>query len=105
MLDTLKPDQQIQCTVVKVPRREAQRKTIARLMRQDAAIKRGLRHAHEHRLRHKEMRVWGGRDWWVRPKAARIARVEEGATWTCRFFPQLADDMKSVADFIEVKPA
>lgn len=105
MLENFKPDQKIQCKVVKVPRREDQKQTIARLMRQDLAIRRGLRHAQEHRARTLEVRSWGGRPWPVRQKAARIARVNEGAIWTCHFYPQLINDLKSVEEFIEVKPA
>ena len=103
MLENVSPGQTIECTVKTTPRRIADRKTIARLMRQDPRIKRGLRAAQEHRRRHTPTKQRGGRQWAQRLKAARIARVYPGATWKFSYTPLLKDDLEAVAKFIEVK--
>lgn len=102
MFDNLKPAQPITVTVKSVPNREDARQTIARLMRQDPEVKAGLKRTQEYRRRHTVVRSRGKRPWPMRMKRTLVARVEEGASWTMHFFPQLRDDLASVSDHIEI---
>lgn len=38
-------------------------------------------------------------------KRTLVARVEEGATWTMPYFPQFRNDLASVSEFLDIKPA
>lgn len=105
MLDSLKPAQNIQVTITKIPRRQDSRQTIARLMRLDMDLKNGLRRAQRHRRKVTIVRTRGGRPWAMRMKRTLVAKVEQGATWTMPYFPQLRSDLASVAEFLEIKPA
>lgn len=102
-MSTMQPGQTLRCAVTKTPRREAERKTIARLMRQDPEIKGALKRAQERRMRNLVVRSRGKRPWEVRRPAARYAIVEPGATWTMRWIPQLQGDLASVSNFIEIE--
>ncbi len=103
MFDNLKPAQPITVTVKSVPRREDARQTIARLMRLDPDVKSGLKRTQEHRRRETVVRSRGKRPWPVRMKRTLVARVEEGATWSMPFFPQVQNDLASVSEFLEIK--
>lgn len=105
MLETLKPGQDIQCTVVKAPRTDDRVQTIARLMRRDVKVKRGLRKAQ--RIRRQNMLVYnrGNRDWTSRKRVGKIVRVAAGETWTMPFTPDVAADLRSVEAYLSVKPA
>lgn len=102
MFDNLKPAQAITVTVKSVPAREDARQTIARLMRQDPEVKGSLKRTQEHRRRNTVVRSRGKRPWAVRMKRTLVARVEKGASWKMHFFPQLRDDLASVADHLEI---
>lgn len=104
-LETLKPGQTIQVTVTKTPRTEDAVGTIERLMRQDPAIKRGLRKSHRRRMQNLNVYIRGNRDWTSREKCGKLVRADKGATWTMTFVPHLAADMRSVQQFLDVKPA
>ena len=103
MVDKLKAGQQIEVTIKEAPRREADRKTIARLMRFDPDIKRALTKAQNHRMKTLVVRSRGRRPWAVRVKSARIARVETGASWKMTYFPHVAPEFRSVEKFLTVK--
>jgi len=103
MLENVQPGQTIECTVTAEPRREADRKTIMRLMRQDPEIKRALRAAQEHRRRHTPTKQRGGRRWAQRERAAKVARVEQGRSWRFSYTPLLRDDLEAVSEFVDVK--
>lgn len=105
MLDTLKAGQDIQCTIVKAPRTDNRVQTIARLMRRDVAIKRGLRKAQ--RLRRQNMLVYnrGNRDWTSRKRVGKIVRVVAGETWTMPYTPDIAADLRSVEAYLSFKKA
>lgn len=105
MLDQFKPGQTIRCTVTARPGTENRRQTIARLMRRDPQIKKGLRKAQEHRARTTRSYIRGGREWFVRPTASRLAHADPGNSWTMPFTPDLVPDLKSVADLIKVEAA
>lgn len=105
MFDSIKPGQQIRCTVVKEPAREDARQTISRLMRQDGDIKRALKSAQEHRMRTLVVRSRGKRPWEVRRPAARHAIPKQGATWTMAHAPHFIPDFNAVSDFVKVEKA
>lgn len=105
MLDQLQPSQALRVTVSRVPRTQDARQTIARLMRQDPEIRRALRKAQRGRRRNERVKPRAGRVPVVRPSAAKVAKVEPGASWTMSYFPQIADDLRSVSEYLEIKPA
>lgn len=103
MLDSIKPGQDIVCTVTKEPRTDNPRQTIARLMRRDPANIKSLRKGQMRRRRITPVHQRGGRRWYVRQKVGKIVHPIEGATWTMTFTPDIAPDLRSVAAFIEIK--
>ena len=105
MIDTLKPGQQIRCTVTAMPRAAADRKTIERLMRRDPAVTRGLKRSHKLRQRTTVTYNRGNRDWVQRQKVGKIVRLVKGNTWTCVFDLGVAPDFRAVKDFVKVEAA
>jgi hypothetical protein len=103
MIDSLNPGQRIEITIVRQPRAESERKTIARLMRQDPTIKKSLRGAQRHRANTLVVRSRGRRPWAVRRPCARYANVSPGIKFTFVYTPQLANDLKSVSKHLEIK--
>lgn len=105
MFDTIKAGETIKCMVVKSPRTADDTSTLRRLMRFDDDIKRRLKKAQESRMNNLYVRSRGKRPWEVRRKASLMANPERGATWTMRYFPHVAPDFRSVAEFIKVEKA
>ncbi len=105
MIDTYAPGQNITCTITSIPKTEAGKKTVLRLMRRDADIRRSLRHAQNHRRRTMHSYIRGGTTWFNRKPVGTIARVELGNSWTMPFTPDLANDLQSVSANIEIKSA
>jgi hypothetical protein len=103
MLDTLKPGQNITCTVTKAPRTEDQKGTIERLMRRDPVAAKGLRKSQ--RARRQGMVVYnrGNRDWYKREHCSKIVRAVQGATWSMPYTLDLAHDFEAVRPFVTVK--
>lgn len=104
-LDNVTPGQDLRITITSEPRAAGARKTIARLMRQDPSIKKALKNAQESRMANLYVRSRGKRPWAVRRKAARYARVATGESWTMRYIPQLASDLRSVSKYLEIAKA
>lgn len=104
-LDAIKPGQSIRLTVTSMPQSVADYKTLERLMRFDPDMHRTLVKGQKRRVRELLIRSRGKRPWEVREKSAKVVRVEEGASWTMRFFPQIAPDIGAVAQFLKVTPA
>ncbi len=104
-IDSIAPGQQIRCTVTKAPRAEGPRKTIERLMRLDPDNKKSLARAQHLRARRMNRYIRGNRLWTSREKAARVVRADSGAAWNMALAPQIADDLKSVANYIKVENA
>jgi len=104
MLDQLRPSQRVHVTINRVPRTQDAQQTIARLMRLDPEIRRLLRRAQRRRRQAKRDMPSSSLVGVIRPKATRVAKVEPGASWTMPYFPQLASDLRSVADYLEIKP-
>lgn len=105
MLENIKPGQNIKCTVVKEPRREDARQTVARLMRLDLDIRRRLKKAQEHRRKTLVVRSRGKRPWAVRRACAQHAIPHKGATWTMAYVPHVVPEFKAVSEFVKVEPA
>ncbi len=102
---SFKPGQSVQCVINSVPRAHGPTMTIARLMRRDASIKKGLTRAQNLRRKRMHAYIRGGRMWYDREKAARIARVEAGKTWTMPWTPELEADLASVSQYVSVNAA
>jgi hypothetical protein len=104
-LASLKPGQNISCTIAKVPLSQDARDTIARLMRLDPANRRALQRAQ--RMRRQRMNVYnrGNRDWVSRELCAKVVRVATGQNWTMRFNLDLARDLSGVASYLSIKNA
>ncbi len=105
MIDTLNPGQNVTCTVTRVPRAKAPFQTIQRLMRRDEGIRAGLRKAQSRRRRTMHSYIRGGKEWFNRQRVGKLARVKDGASWTMPFTPDLANDLRSVESYLEIKPA
>lgn len=105
MIDSLKPGQKIRCTVLKLPKAAADRKTIERLMRRDPAVTRGLRKSQSIRAKTTLVYNRGNRDWVQRQKVGKIVRLAAGNSWSCLFDLGVASDMKAVAKFLKIEAA
>ncbi|MCC6426690.1 MAG: hypothetical protein IT435_07695 [Phycisphaerales bacterium] len=105
MLDSLKPGQKITCTITKAPRGEARISTLERLMRRDPVANKALKKGHKRRQQNLNVYNRGNRDWTSRVKVAKVVRVDAGEAWSMVFTADLLPDFKSIAEFIEVKPA
>jgi len=105
MLDALKPGQTIKCTITKAPRKAAAVDTIERLMRQEPAVKRGLRRAQ--RRRRQDMIVYnrGNRDWYKREICSKQAQAKTGATWTMTYSHQILPELRSLTGYVQVQAA
>jgi len=103
MIDTLKPGQQIRCTIVNEPNTDHASSTVLRLMRLDPDIKRGLKHAQLRRMKRLIVRSRGGRPWAVREKSSKLAHTAKGQSWTMTWIPHVAPDFKSVASFLKIE--
>jgi hypothetical protein len=101
-ITSLKPGQNIECTVNKLPLAADDRDTIARLMRIDPENKKALRRAQ--RLRGQRLLVYrrGNRDWTSREKCAKVIRVAAGQKWSMAFTFDLANDLSKVEKFISI---
>ncbi|MBX3384679.1 MAG: hypothetical protein KF864_14340 [Phycisphaeraceae bacterium] len=98
-----KPGQALHCTIEKMPRTEDAEVTLVRLMRLDPENKKAL--ARAHRMRQQRLNVYnrGNRMWTSREKPARVVSVAIGENWTLPFSHDLTNDIKSVAQFINIK--
>jgi hypothetical protein len=47
----------------------------------------------------------GGRPWPTRRKSSKIARVEQGESWTMPYTPLLQNDIASVAQYLKIESA
>lgn len=77
--------------------------TITRLMRRDPDIKRGLARAQRMRRQRMHAYIRGGRMWYSREKAAKIAICEQGGSWSMRFTHDIAPDLASVEQYLSLE--
>jgi hypothetical protein len=104
MSDLLAPSNTVTFTVTRMPRREAERKTLQRLMRMQPEIRKGLKALQLRRKRSDSVTYRrAGRDWTNRPRATRLTRVERGASFTLRLTPQILPDVRSVEKYLDMK--
>ncbi|MEE2718640.1 MAG: hypothetical protein VX727_02520, partial [Planctomycetota bacterium] len=81
----------------------ARRKTIERLMGMQTSIQSGRNKlANQRRLKDNVTYIRAGRKWVNRKRATKLAVAEPGATFTLLVTPQIVNDLKSVADCLEV---
>ena len=106
MTEVIAPLNTVTFTVTGVPRGTAQRKTIVRLMQMQPATQLGLKkRARKRRQRDNIHNRHGGRPWIHRAKAAKLAKVERGETFTLTLTPQIIPDIKSVEPFLKAAKA
>lgn len=103
MIDTLTAGDTIKCTINKVPNNKGSVDTITRLMRRDPDIKRGLARAQRMRRQRMHAYIRGGRMWYSREKAAKIAICEQGGSWSMRFTHDIAPDLASVEQYLSLE--
>jgi hypothetical protein len=93
-------------TITKTPQREADRKTIRRLMRMQPQIQLGLKKLARRRRQH-DIRPTqrAGRVWLVRPTTTKLTRVAPGESFTITVTPQIIPDIRAVEKFLDAKKA
>jgi hypothetical protein len=98
----LVPGNDVTFTITAAPRREAERKTIQRLMRMQPHIQKGLR-ALSKKRRREDNRTYirAGNPWTDRKRTTKLTRVEPGATFTLRLTPQMLCDLRSVQKYLQ----
>ena len=102
MADTIAPTKTVTFTIKKVPDREAQRKTIRRLMRMQPDVQRGLQKlAHRRKLKDNITYIRAGVEWTNRKRTTKLTRVAVGETFTLRITPQILKDIASVEQFLD----
>ncbi len=105
MIDTLTAGDTVKCTINKVPNNKASRDTITRLMRRDPEIKKNLSRAQRMRRQRMNAYIRGGRLWYSRERAARIAICEQGSSWSMRFTFDITPDLASVEQYLSLEKA
>ena len=100
--DTIVPNSTMTFTVTSRPQRSATIKTIERLMGMQTHLQRGrAKLATQRRLKDNVTYVRAGRPWVNRKRVTRLARAEQGATFSLHITPQIVDDLRSVASYLE----
>lgn len=106
MADAIAPNQDVTFTISNPPRREAERKTIQRLMRMQPDVQNGLSKLARRRKLHDNRYVTrAGVDWVIRVTTTKLTRVEPGESFTIRVTPQIMNDIKSVEQYLDAKVA
>lgn len=101
--DKITPNQTMTFTVQKTPHTTAGRKTIERLMGMQTSVQRGRsKLASLRRLTDNVTYIRAGRKWVNRKRVTKLAVAEPGATFTLLVTPQIVNDLRSVATFLEV---
>ncbi len=106
MSDIIAPQAKVTFTIKKAPRREAERKTIQRLMRKQTHIQTGLRHlARQRRQKDNRPYIRAGVEWVDRVKTTKLTKVEPGETFTLTICPQIMPDLRSVEKYLDAAKA
>ena len=93
MADVISPQMTVTFTVTDVPRRPAQRKTLERLIKMQPEIQRELEVRARQRRQHGNItEIRAGRKWTQRVPASKLARVEQGRSFTLTLTPQIIPD-------------
>ena len=100
--DTIVPNSTMTFTVTGRPQRQAKIKTIERLMGMQTHVQRGRsKLATQRRLKDNVTYVRAGRPWVNRKRLTKLVRAEPGATFSIHVTPQIVDDLRSVASYLE----
>ncbi len=75
------------------------------MMRRDPDIKRSLARAQRMRRQRMHAYVRGGRMWYSRERAAKIAMCEQGREWSMRFTFDISNDLSSVEQYLSLSKA
>ncbi len=105
MFEDIKPGSDIKLTVTKIPSTKTTLETIRRLMLSSDEYRKVTKKAQNHRRLHADWRRRAGRLWNNRPKVARHFLGRIGESSTIRYRPQIANDLKSVADYLSIEAA
>ncbi len=101
--DQITANQTMTFTVQRTPQTTAGRKTIERLMGMQTSVQNGRsKLATLRRLKDNVTYIRAGRKWVNRKRVTKLAVAEPGATFTLLVTPQIVNDLKSVADCLEV---
>ncbi len=91
-------------TVKNAPSTPSAFRTVERLMRLERGSQRILKKLQKRRIDElNEPRQRAGRMWLVRARCTRVVRPVAGASFTIAMTPQIAKDVASVADCLEIK--
>ncbi|MEY3022787.1 MAG: hypothetical protein RIS86_1985 [Planctomycetota bacterium] len=91
-------------TVKTVPSTPSGFRTVERLMRLQRDAQRVLKKLQKRRMTElNDPRPRAGRTWLARVRCTRVVRPAAGASFTIQMTPQIAKDVASVADFLEIK--
>lgn len=103
MFEQLKPGSEITLSVKRTPTRPDDVETLRRLMRMSRSSQRALARAKSVRDRTTATHPRGGRTWKVRQTVGKLVHPEAGEAWTLMYRPQIAADLASVAEYVEVR--
>jgi len=104
MATALSSNKTLTFSIVKLPTRLAQRKTLERLMRMQPDVAKGLRKLQSRRqATENKGHQRGGRTWISRVKAPKLVHMVAGESFTLHVTPQLLPDIKSIEKYLEVK--
>ncbi len=106
MNDLLTASNNVTFTVKSLPKKEAQRKTLVRLMQMEPEVKKGLKRLQTKRKNVDNVTyIRAGVPWTNRKRATKIVWLEVGATFTIKVTAQLVPDLKSIEAFVDAKAA
>ncbi len=105
MFENFTPGSDIKLTVTRIPNTKTALETVRRLMLSSDEFRRVTKKAQDNRRLHADWRRRAGRLWNNRPKVARHFLGRIGETSTIRYRPQIANDLKSVADYLSIEAA
>lgn len=100
----IKPGSLVTVELTKFPRRDAARKTIARVFRKDPAVARAQRKMHRQRPSWEEW-TRGGNQWHHQMLSATGVSLKVGSKYSVRATVDVIRDLASVADVVKVTPA
>jgi hypothetical protein len=104
MATTLPATGTVTFTVTRLPKTEAAKKTLARLMRMNPRTQAALKRlSHDRAVNRNVRRPRAGRIWISRARATRVVAVDLGQTFTLRMTPQIMPDVRSVIPYLTVK--
>lgn len=104
MATTLPATGTVTFTVTSLPKTEAAKKTLARLMRMNPGTQGALKRlAHDRAVNRNVRAPRAGRMWISRAPATRLVSVDLGESFTLRMTPQIMPDVRSVVSYLSMK--